>query len=295
MHNPRGESENQRYERVGKEVARSHELGPLNHQTILVLGGFAAENSDLRASRERLMRDNIIDTFYSRSGFEELVRTDTELQELIQSGNFAMIKLDVRFLKAMNELVSEQHADRMLLFTGRRLEKRLAETVRLGDPRLPAGKQPQRSRPTTRRDIVMRYGDDFSILLWGVNPDQAALATRRVQDLFSVDMALRDCSAGTVPIIASADFAHPSQLRDLPKSDPLEIVKAVVATSIENHRPRKKAQYTEMWSHVQRSLPKTPRPHDDRDTAELFLAHCCPRFLRLAPQLLDPNNSQDRK
>jgi GGDEF domain-containing protein len=216
-----------------------------------------AENAELRSSVVRLANDGLVPGFKTEEGVTELIKYDEELRAKLITGRTAVIHIDARGIKALNE-TDLDCGDEMLLLTA----KRVIETL------------------LRNGDLISRKGDDFSIILHDVSIAEMGAIVERLKDALSVDRALEDTREGALPVIASVSGVHADEFEhgDLTDTDELlAFVKVMRAVASGRNVEPKKAQYAQMWELA--GGDPNQLPGDDRRIADKFYETFCPDFI----------------
>lgn len=210
----------------------------------------------LEGSVERLSTDELIDAIMSPQGVNERIVLDEALQEELRLEAFAIIGVDVRGVKALNEH-SFNHGNELLTLL---VERGLPTSIR-------------------KQDIICRRGDDFFILARRVNKEGTAEIVDRLQVAYSVEQALEDITNGLIPVIASVSAVHASEI-SAPKqtvTDLLNWKNQLENAATVRNVPPKKAQYAQMWTMLQGN--PNNQPGDERYIATLFFERFFPDFI----------------
>jgi GGDEF domain-containing protein len=210
----------------------------------------------LEGSVARLSTDELFDTLMSPQGVNERIVLDEAFQEELRLETFAIIGVDVRGVKALNEH-SFSHGNELLTLL---VERGLPTSIR-------------------KQDIICRRGDDFFILARRVNKDGTAEIVDRLQAAYSVEQGIKDTTEGLIPVIASVSAVHASEISG-PKqtvTDLLNWKNQLENVATVRNVPPKKAQYAQMWTMLQGS--PSNQPGDERYIATLFFEQFFPDFI----------------
>ena len=233
-------------------------------------------NSELQASNDKMRYDRVVPDCYTPAGIQELLEENKELRDELVVGNAGLIMLDVRALKYLNDRRGRPHGNELLANTGKRLRSATEDTFR-SRPSIVHNDRRQPGAP--ENDILCRLGeggDEFVVIVRGVDTSQLEDVTERIRQRFGVERAIQDCSDGISPIIASVASVHASERRH--DGSYAMGFSELCEEADERHKPLKAQQYNQMWKMVEEVDPTIPRPMDDRNIIGIFWEICCPGF-----------------
>ncbi|HEU5186966.1 MAG TPA: diguanylate cyclase [Candidatus Saccharimonadales bacterium] len=210
----------------------------------------------LERSVNRLSTDELLESLMSPQGGNERIILNAALQEELRIGQFAIISIDVRGVKALNEQSFAHGNELLMLFA----ERGLATSIRMDD-------------------IICRRGDDFFALARNVDQDAAAQIAGRLEADYSVERGLQDIENGLVPVMASVSFVHALEI-----PGECQVVDDLLhwKDGLENEASRrniapKKSQYAHMWELL--GGDTNAKPSDERFISKLFFERFCPDYV----------------
>lgn len=257
----------------------------------------AAQNTVLLERIFRLRTDTLVTSVFTPGGMKDYLANDSEIQEEMGGGLWGVLLLDGRFVNYINRYGYEI-GDRFLAASGNRITTIVDGLIRTGADRRTEVRSPaedlrrrrdRRHEPVLRGDIICRQGgDEFSILIRNVTPEQLAVVAARIGHKLTVIDALDRYENGVVPFIASVGYAHAEEYPEvltplLNNDDYWGAYRVVMYAADKGQRVEKKEQYEQMWSIVVSTFrPEErllmPTQPDDRIVAEQFLERLCPNF-----------------
>jgi GGDEF domain-containing protein len=249
--------------------------------------GFAAgrfmveQTSQNKLLDERIAQlhiSSLIPTALTPEGLGDEIRNNPLLNAELQQGNWGVINLDVRFLKAIND-IAYRFGSEFLQVVGEQIRDALAKAGRQGDPSN-YDRADRRQEYSTGQDILCRIGgDEFSILVRNVDPRRLIAVANRITGQFSVGRVIAQGGENKVPFIASVGAAHvrhSSQAQQyLLQGDVVKAFQSTFDLTDEGHREMKAKQYQQMWHYVRTAEPLYAHPEmpmpDERTIAQHFL------------------------
>lgn len=260
--------------------------------------------------RERACEDILIPGCLSPGGMRDVLENNPEIQEAIKRGNKAVVYLDLRGQKFVNDVLGRSSGDLYIQnshdamaqaieqisgevqLTGEdALTQAIAQIIRQpfnADDAAPAVERRRSQYP--RLDKLCRIGgDEFALLLSDISPEDLARFAEALQGQFSVKKALENYHSDppVLPLIASVGVSH-LQTNEHAKQaaenkDYWTMYRLMCEQADEQHGQMKKIQYQQMWdaslaplNQMQRRL--MPMPEDTRQIHRLFMETRCPDF-----------------
>ncbi len=243
---------------------------------------------------ERLLNlrtDTLIETAFTPEGLRDHLHHDRDIQEELAELNWGVLRLDGRFVNYLNR-AGNWVGDAFLQKGGAHITALSDGLVRTEEQPIQEERRAQRQQGhSMANDIICRQGgDEFSILIRNVSPDELTAITARIRALLTPSKAVDRYHNGQIPFIASVGFGHAESLnlevaRECSTGNHYQAFYLVNNLADDGQRKIKSRQYEIMWDMAQELMPqhefdKWIAQPDDRQVAELFLRYCCPDFHR---------------
>ena len=245
----------------------------------------------LEATQRRVaaMQDRVIPDFLTAGGIEALIETDPRIAREFVDSDWAVIVGDLRGLKDVNDSVSYDAGDNLLLAGGGRMHQ-----VR-DSPEKRTAPEEHRTNPDLQ-DIGFRERGSDELGKWvrNVSREQALAVLKRMVTRFSLEQARLDDERSILPILGTFAMAHVSEIRsqyvqEQPTTDEgyealaRNIFSGAVRIARAKQEKLKTSQYDAMWAAVCETLnttgePIPDKPADERVIATRFRAVCLPNF-----------------
>ena len=262
------------------------------------------EAEELLTRLFNLRMDTLVDDAFTPEGLRDHLEHDAALQEVMQSGRWGVVRLDGRFVRYVNKY-GNRTGDGFLQAGGARIAAVANGLGRRGDrrrqgqgvlvERRQGAERRQTLHPAEQRghthngDVICRQGgDEFALIMVGVDEKGLATAATRIQNALTVGKAVDNYTHGRIPFIASVGQAHASArhadvLRLIDGQDFWGAFNAVNGVADEGQRTSKARQYQEMWELVTAATPPdqqrvTVAMPDESVIASEFLRVLCPKF-----------------
>lgn len=277
--------------------------------------------------RNRIGEDILIPGCFNPGGMRDVLEFDTKLQEAIKRGNKAVVYVDLRGQKFVNDTLGRGPGDLYIQNSHDELggavnsiaEARAAEReqpAREPDEitkalakiiRQPHNVQKtvdegedRRNSPYQRLDKIVRIGgDEFALLLSDISVDDLLIFAEKLQAYFSVEKAIENYESDPprLPIIASIGIAHlttnnPAK-EAVQNEDYWTMFRLLCEQADAHHGQTKKMQYQQMWDMSLSRQPEGQRdlmqmPEDPRRIHKFFIETCCPDFVQNPDRYLVP-------
>lgn len=253
------------------------------------------ENAELLARLLNIRIDVLVDTAYTPEGLRDYLQANENgIQSEMAQMQWGVLRLDGRFVNYINRygnLVGDDFlrasgaeiaaiSDGLARVQERRQEQAPVDTEQRGS---------DRRQQASDSDIFCRQGgDEFSLIIRGVTPQELQLVAARIQNQLTPNQAIERYSEGRIPFIASVGFSHATQmgpevLTAMHAGNYYEAFRIVNGQADTGQRAAKAAQYEEIWRTVLANMTADEQAEriaqpDDRIVAEQFLMRVCPDF-----------------
>lgn len=253
------------------------------------------ENAELIARLLNIRIDVLVETAYTPAGLRDYLQANENgIQSEMDQMQWGVLRLDGRFVNYINRY-GNLVGDEFLRASGAEIAAISDGLARVQERRQEQAPVTAEQRSTDRRqqgsdhDIFCRQGgDEFSLIIRGVTPQELQLIAARIQNQLTPNQAIERCSEGRIPFIASVGFSHATQmgpevLSALHVGNYYEAFRVVNGQADTGQRTAKTAQYEEMWRIAQANMTGDEQAEwiaqpDDRIVAEQFLMRVCADF-----------------
>lgn len=303
-----------------KNEALEHEVIGLKEQNIALVGRVAelssmnaaltGENLSLLERILGLKIDSLVEGMFTPEGLkDEILYQSPELAEKLMGNRWAAVQIDVRFLNFINGVFGQNSGDSFLQHSGVRLTSIANGLMRTGPRRgEPSPVDSERRRRSDRRraaaagggdapgyttqgdPLTRRGGDEFTVLMFDVDPENVPGIVKRIQGQLDVAAALKRAPDG-MPFVASVGAAHVTEINPelMRGKDALSRYYLVDDRANEAGILAKKKQYRSMWTRLVKDSDdalRGVRQPQDRAVAEMFITTYFPGFVNNHSEIL---------
>ena len=267
----------------------------------------------LRLEREMKRRmdaseDTLIPGCCSPSGMRDMLKNDKELQQVLLESHVAVIYVDLRGQKNVNDNAGREAGDRYIVASHRAVTDNVAENMaklfRVSSESQPieerAASEERRKQPKAQSDHICSIGgDEFAVILTNISAADAQKIAHELQTALSVEQAISNYQNNPpcTPLIASVGVSYlennEAAQKALDAQDFWKMFLSLCHEADSGHNIVKKNQYDEMWALYKAQLPENEHkaavyPADERKILTMFLGAYCPDFIERPDQFLVP-------
>lgn len=258
---------------------------------------FGLEKKTLELQNRALMHDKDRSDIYLKNGFLTYLEHNKDLQEEISKGNFGVIFMDLRGLKAANDAISMIAGDHLIEGIASEIMSVVTDNTRTkSKPKHETTEENRRNPEVADYPVHWGTGDEFVVLVSDVDESELLLLVERFSDLFSPSRAIKKDRECRPPVVASVAGAHHKDLvpkkkissKFLPRLrkpkvlSPKEMILATVEKAQENHQSCAKSEQYQKMLDLINDFKENKASEDEAGEIEVLLNSSDNRFAAVA-------------